>query len=418
MGHLNMSKKERIQLIVFEQLKNGEITQRVAASRLKVTDRWVRKKYKRYMEHGDVGLVHKSRNRVSQKRWCEGERALTVELLRTDWKGFGPTFTAEKLKELKNIDISKETVRKTMIKEGIWQPHISKKKHRKRRQRRAMLGHLVQLDGSPHDWFEGRGPKCTLLVFIDDATSKILWLEFAKSESHIDVMRATKNYINRHGRPHAFYVDFGGVFSVNLNNEERVKKTQWERAMEELEIEVKHAHSPQAKGRVERSNETLQDRLVKEMRLAGVCSIDSANQFLFESNFLAKHNERFSVSSLEKGDAHRPASLHDLDAIFCIREERTLANDYTIVHNKSIYQLHDQQRTIIRPKDKINVNIHLDDTITLSTRRIDLAFHKIEIRPSKSPEEKITQFKPYKRSENSRRWASGLAPIRAKSKGE
>lgn len=224
-------------------------------------------------------------------------------------------------------------------------------------------------------------------------------------------MQATKDYIEKHGIPHEVYVDFGGVFSVNNNNADRFKKTQWERAMEELNIKVSHAHSAQAKGRVERANGTLQDWLTMELRQAGISSIDAANHFLRESNFIAEHNERVAEKPEKEGDAHRPQDLFDLDNIFCIKEERVLANDYTIVFNKRIFQLHSSQRTIIRPKDKITVNVDLNGLIKLTIRKTNLEFTEIHARTAKPlPEEKIIQHKSYKVSENSRRWASGLAP--------
>jgi transposase len=412
MEHLIMSKKEREQLLVFEKLKKGEITQVEAAFKLEISTRWVRSKIQRYLEFGAAGLTHKNRGKISKKRWSETERELMLELLRSDWHGFGPTFTAEKLEELHNIKISKETIRSVIIEAGIWQPNKKKMKHRKRRERYPMTGLLIQLDGSFHDWFEGRAPWCTLLVFIDDATSKILWLEFVKSESYIGVMRATKDYIGKHGRPHAFYVDYGKVFSVNLNNPERDKKTQWERALGELSIQVIHAQSPQAKGRVERSNETMQDRLVKEMRLAKVSSIEEANKFLRESNFIAKHNELFAVSPAQEGDAHRPVELYNLENIFCLKEERILANDYTVLFNKRIFQLEAQQRTIIRPKDTIIINTHLNGSIRLSIRKTDLFYTEIHARPQKEISEPvIKQYKPFKPGINSIRWVSGKIPF-------
>jgi hypothetical protein len=414
MENITMNRKEREQLIVFENLKNGEITQLEASLKVKLTTRWIRKKMERYLKNGAKGLIRKGRGRESGRQWSEREQAITIELLRTDWQGFGPTFAAEKLKELKGIKVSKETIRKLMVKNGLWQAKKKKIKHRRWRERRAIIGYLVQLDGSPHDWFEGRGSRCTLLVFIDDATSKILWLEFVKSESHCDVMRATKNYLEQCGRPRAFYTDFGSVFSVNLNNQEKDKKTQWERAMNDLEIEVKHAHSPQAKGRVERANGTLQDRLVKEMRLAGISSIESANRFLRESNFIEKHNERFAVAPAQSGNAHRSIDSYNLEDIFCIKEERILANDFTICYNKRIFQLRDRQPTIIRPKDTIIVNTHLNGTIRLSIRKVNLAFTEIQVKPQKPVQkEKIVQHISQKPSENSRRWVAGL-PIFSK----
>jgi hypothetical protein len=267
---------------------------------------------------------------------------------------------------------------------------------------------MVQLDGSTHDWFEGRAPKCTLLVFIDDATSKLLWLEFVKSESHIGVMKATRNYMTTHGIPCSFYVDFGSVFSVNLNNPERDKKTQWERVVAELSVEVLHAHSPQAKGRVERSNRTLQDRLIKEMRLAGVSSAEAANQFVRESDFISKHNQRFAIRPAQDGDAHKPTELHNLDDVFCLKEERILANDYTISHNKRILQLGAQQPTIIRPKNTITVKTYLDGSTRLLVRNAELVFSEINARKSKPIQPKTNTHVVH---ENSRRWVSGLTPL-------
>lgn len=412
MEHIIMSRKERTQLIIFEKLKNKEITQREAAERLNMTERWISKKYKRYKECGAGGLVHQNRNRKSPKRWCERERNIMIELVKSEWQGFGPTFVAEKLEEIKRIKVSEETVRKEMIQAGIWQSRQKKAKHRKRRARRLMLGQMVQFDGSPHDWFEGRASACTLLVFVDDATSQLLWLEFVRSENEKDIMRATKNYINYHGIPHEFYVDFGSAFSVNTNNPERDKKTQWGRAVEELSIRVLHATSPQAKGRVERANGTLQDRLVKEMRLANISSIESANEFLQKGNFIAKHNERFAVAAAQSGDAHRPLIGYDLDAIFSSKEARILANDYTIVFNKRIFQLNRHQRTVISPKNIIIVTTNLDGIIKLFIRKTELFFKEISARPAKPQQGKIIhhQYERQKPHENSRRWVFGLAP--------
>lgn len=219
-----MSRKERTQLSVFEMLKDKQITQKEAAVRLKFSSRWVRTKYKRYLKGEAQGLVHRNRGSISKKRWNEQEKNLVLDLLRNEWMGFGPTFTAEKLAALKNVTVSKETVRRAMIEAGIWQAKCLKIKHRKKRERRAMVGQLVQFDGSPHDWFESRGERCTLLVFIDDAESKILWLEFVKSESTVDCMKATRNYVQHNGIPSAFYVDYSGVFSVNSIIRKAIKR--------------------------------------------------------------------------------------------------------------------------------------------------------------------------------------------------
>jgi hypothetical protein len=412
MEHITMSKKEREQLVVFEKIKRGEVRRWEAALQLEVSERWVRKKYKRYLANGANGLTHLSRNKVSPKRWNERDKELAIELLRSDWYNFGPTFAAEKLKELKEIVVSKETLRKAMIGAGVWQAKKQRTKYRQRRVRRPIIGVMTQLDGSPHDWFEGRGPKCTLLVFIDDATSQLLWLEFVPSESMEAVVAATKNYIKLHGRPQSFYVDFGSVFSVNTNNAERDKITQWERMMRELGIQVIHAHSPQAKGRVERANQTLQDRLPKEFRIANVNSIDGANQFLRESGYLATHNERFAVTPAQLGNVHKPTVALDLEAIFCFKDERKLANDYTIMFKKRIFQLDKKQTILLRPKSVITVRTHLDGCIDLFISKTQLEYKEIVAKPAK----KITvtvvkQSQPRKVHENSKRWAEGKYPL-------
>lgn len=412
MDKITMSEKERKQVKVFEQIKQGLITRREAAQKLQMSLGWVKRKYKRYYREGDLGLVHRNRNKASPRKWDARERELLISLLQGDWHGFGPTFAAEKLEELYGIKVSKESVRQVMISAGIWQAKVQRVKHRKRRERKPVRGMMVQLDGSPHDWFEGRGPACTLLVFIDDATSELLWLKFADGESVKALMQATKNYIEHCGIPHSFYVDHGSVFHVNLNNQENDKKTQWEDACQRLGIEVIHAHSPQAKGRVERSNQTMQDRLSKELRLAHICSIDEANHYLRTSDFIARHNRRFAVPAQQSGDAHLPANLYDLNDVFTIRETRILTNDFTIQYNKQLYQLLAGQKTIIRPKDHITVKIDLKEDITLWIRNTKLFFEPIVARPSKMVLPSIRPLRGYnKPGLNSRRWASGLSPI-------
>ena len=377
-----------------------------------MTTRWLRKKIKRYYNFGDLGLIHKSRGKTSPDRWDSEHEKLLIELLQGEWHGFGPTFAAEKLHELYSIKVTGETACKAMIRAHLWKPKQKRIKHRKLRERRAMLGIMIQLDGSPHDWFEGRVAWCTLLVFIDDATSKILCLEFAESESNVSLLQSTWNHIKKYGIPHSFYTDYGSVFHVNLNNPENTKKTQWERAVEQLGVQAHHARSPQAKGRVERCNKTLQDRLVKELRLAGISSIEAANQYLKTSNYIAKHNQKYAVKAQQKGNAHSSAEMYNLNNIFCIRETRVLTNDFTITYNKQIFQLDDQKKTILRPKDQIVVKTHLNGVITLWIRKVKLSFTIVQARPKRYiQEKKIPCYKPCKPSINSRRWAGGLAPL-------
>jgi hypothetical protein len=408
MEYITMNRKEREQSKVFEQVIAGKMTQAEAAAKLRITDRWVRIKIKRYRQDNDHGLVHKSRGRINSRRWNEKDAAFSLELLRSEWIDFGPTFAAEKLEQLHGIKISRETLRNRMIEAGIWIRKKRRMNHRKKRERRTMRGMMVQCDGSPHDWFEGRAGRCTLLVFIDDATSEILWLEFAASESLKSLMQATKNYIERYGIPQSFYTDHGSVFHVNLNNPEEDKKTQWERACEQLGITVIHAHSPQAKGRVERCNQTMQDRLIKEMRLAGIASIEEANNYLQTSNFIKNHNANYAVKAAQQGDAHRDHDAYNLVDIFSIQENRIIANDFTIIYGKRLFQIHREQKTIVRPKNEITVKMRLDGSIALTVRNVELFFSEINARPTPQKQEPkpCSNYIP-RPSEKSKRWNSG-----------
>lgn len=386
MGNFIMSKKEREQIYIFNKLANKEISQVAAAQALNFSTRWVREKFKRFKQESDRGLVHKNRGRQSNKKWKKDHETTAIKLLQNEFKGFGPTFAAEKLLTLYGIKVSSETLRKAMIRNKIWFAKNYHPKHRVRRERSTCLGLMVQLDGSPHAWFEDRGSSCTLLVFIDDATSKLLWLEFANSEAYESVLPATHKYILKYGIPASFYVDYGGVFSVNNNNEERDKKTQFERACNELGIRVIHASSPQAKGRVERSNKTLQDRLVKEMRLRGISTIEAANQFA-QKEFLEHHNMKFAIQAKEPQNAHKAAVGYNLNNIFCLKEKRIVQNDFTLTYNKQIFQLSKQQLAVVRPKDEVQIYEHFDGTITLWLRKIKLNFTKINMRPTKTIQE-------------------------------
>jgi hypothetical protein len=377
--------KEREQIAIFDRLKKGEISQIAAAKTLGITARWVRKKMKRYLEYGDAGLVHLGRNRPSPKRWVEEERSFAMSLFEGSFAEFGPTLAAEKLEEIYNIKVSKEALRKAMIAEGYWVGKKRKMKHRARRDRKEYYGEMIQIDGSPHDWFEGRGPRCTLINFVDDATSSIPFMMLAPSESKESLMTGLRKYVEMHGIPHIAYVDYGSVFSVNVNNKERDKKTQFERACKELGIAVKHASSPQAKGRVERSHGTQQDRLIKEMRLAGISTIEQANDFILNT-YLPKHNKRFAVPPTKKDNIHRSADHLDLDKIFCLKETRQLQNDFVLSYKKRILQLTKQQKAIIRPGETITIHEKFDGSLDLYVRGIRLNYVELKQRPSKQSE--------------------------------
>ena len=409
MEHIIMSRKEREQVKIFEQIRAKMITQREAAQRLKMSPRWINEKYKRYKVLNDAGIIHGLRGKISRNRWNKTEEMHLIELLENEWHGFGPTFAAEKLKELFGFSVSKETVRKSMIRSGHWEPGKKKFKHRERRERKLAFGMMVQLDGSPHDWFEGRADKCTLLVFIDDATSRILWLEFAIGESLEALMQATKNYIEKYGIPGSLYTDHGSVFHVNLNNQENEKKTHWAKSVESLGIKLIHANSPQAKGRVERCNKTMQDRLIKELRLSKISSIETANEFLKVSSFIAHHNNKFASKPKLDGDTHRSSESYDLNRVFSIKEDRILANDYTISYKSQILQLSKNQKTAIFPKNKIAVYIDLKGQVILSIRNIKLNYNAIESRLSLQFKEKTKCFKMPELS--LRPWKNSVAVI-------
>jgi hypothetical protein len=349
---------------------------------LGVSTRCIRKRLSRYLKDGIKGLIHRGRGKPSKRAWKENDRDTAMKLFKGEFSGFGPTYGSEKLFELHGIKISKETLRGYLIENGAWIPGKRRIEYRKRRERKSCFGIMIQLDGSPHDWFEGRAPKCTLLVFIDDATSKLVWLEFAPSESYDSLMKSTLKYFKKYGRPVSFYVDYGCVFSVNTNNPERDKLTQFERAMKEFSVEVIHARSPQAKGRVERVNRTLQDRLVKELRLANISSIEAANLFV-QTNYIDKHNCQFAEIAAQPGNAHCSIDGFDVHNIFCLKESRVLQQDFTLSYHNRQLQLLREQRTIMRPRERILVHEHLDGAISLWLRNVKLNFEELKQRPTK-----------------------------------
>jgi hypothetical protein len=253
-----------------------------------------------------------------------------------------------------------------MIRDGLYKPRRFAPQHRAWRERRASLGELVQLDGSDHDWFEGRGPRCALLIFIDDATSKILFGRFIPVEDTLNLMTAARDYLRRWGRPVAFYVDKDSIYKVNRQTtiEEELRDdppiTQFTRAMNDLDIQVICANSPQAKGRVERGFRTHQDRLVKELRLAGISDPDKANAFLRDV-YIPDHNHRCAAQPRCPADAHRPLlKSHDLDPILSLRSPRTLANDFTLRFKNQFFQLAKNQPVRVRPGNHVLVEIRLD----------------------------------------------------------
>jgi len=379
---LTMTQHDRDRLKVIEQLQQRQLTQRQAAVLLGRSERHVRRILRRYQAEGDAGLLHRSRGRPSNRRLPEATREQVLAILRQpDWRDFGPTFAAEKLQQRHGLRVSREKLRRWMIEDGLWKPRRRPTRAHTWRERRACRGELIQWDTSEHDWFEGRGEQAVFINMVDDATSA-LWGRFYPADTSENNRHLLEEYLQRHGRPVAFYTDKDSIFRVNrpADREEqlagREAESQVGRALRELDIELIWAHSPQAKGRVERSFGTLQDRLVKELRLAGVSTIADANRFL-EEQFLPDHNAHFATAPACAVDAHRPVGAFDLAATLSHQGTRTVTNDYTIQYENQRYQI---ERAGVQPGlrgDKVWVERRLDGTLALRWRGQYLPYHAV-----------------------------------------
>jgi len=336
-----MSEKEIKKTEMMSQLAEKQITQRMAAEHLGISIRQVKRLWNKYQKQGAEGLINKSRGKPSHNQLDDELKKKVVNLILERYRDFGPTLATEKLAELHGIKISDESVRKIMIAEGLWK-HRRKRKLRvfQMRERRACFGELIQIDGSDYDWFEGRSPRCTLLVFVDDATGKLVELWFVPHESFFGYCEAARHYFERYGKPGAFYSDKHGIFHINHPNATSGDgMTDFGRAMNDLGIEIICANTPQAKGRVERANKTLQDRLTKELRLHNISTPEEANQWLPE--FMEDYNNRFATTPRSDANFHLPLSKTDnLDLILCRKETRTLSKNLTFQYHKTIYQIH------------------------------------------------------------------------------
>ncbi len=331
-----MSQRERDRLKTMSAVMVGKGTQVQAARLLNVTPRTIRRWQRRLEREGDAGIIHRLRGRKSNARKCQIFRRQVLRICAKDYQGFGPTLAAEKLTE-RGLPVAPETLRGWMISANLWTPKRRRHKHRRRRARRECFGELVQIDGSIHDWLEGRGPHMTLLVMIDDATSKTV-ARFHPAETTEGYCDLLGRYLRKRGRMVAIYADRHSIFFATDGNGEAVL-TQFGRALKELGVELIPAGSPQAKGRVERFNGTAQDRLVKELRLAGAETIEQANAVLAKV-FLPWFNRRCTVKPASANNAHRP--LHPsikLPAILSFQDRRKVANDYTIRLDNTVYQL-------------------------------------------------------------------------------
>lgn len=346
---LEMSKKERDRLYILNKVKDGLLSQIHAAKLLKVSDRQIRNLLKQLNRDGDKGILSKKRGKKSNRSISEKIKQQTLNHLNEKLEGFGPTIAQEKLESLYGINLSRETIRQWMIQAGIHIPRKKKKKTHKTRCRRACFGELIQTDGSHHHWFGKDLPMATLIVMIDDATGIITSMHFAESESLQAYFQALEQHLCWYGRPRAFYTDKAAVFQPRVGDNE----TQFGRALRELEIELILAHSPQAKGRVERANRTLQDRLLKELRLKGIDNIQDANNYLEE--YRKEHNKKFSKVPMSNIDAHRPMKEYDLDFVLTTHKNRVLTSICTFQYANRCYEVQGLAKNRVNKGRKVKI---------------------------------------------------------------
>jgi len=388
---LMMSRKEIKRYQVIRKILDGQINQQEASEYLGITDRQVRRIVKRVRSTGESGVIHKLRGRAGNRLVRVIFKEKILELYRKQYWDFGPTLASEKLLERDGVKVSDETLRLWLIKEGLWQLKKQKKpKDRTRRERREHFGQMVQMDGSHHDWLEGRGPKLVLMGYIDDATNR-LHGRFYDYEGTMPAMGGLKGYIKRYGMPGSIYLDKHSTYKYTrqqrytdwpFRDEEEL--TQFARSCKELGIELIFAHSPQAKGRVERVFKTLQDRLVKELRLERINTLEEANRLL--EFYLPIFNKKFEVSARGSGNFHRVIDKHiDLDAILSVQTARFLRNDRTIQHNSQWYQILTKTRA-----QHVMVHENLNGQMAIKYGKDRLQFKAIE-----APQAKV--YQPVKR---------------------
>jgi len=377
---VTMSGKELRRVHVIRQVMDNRITQAKAGTMLGLTDRQIRRLIRRVEQAGDRGLVHRGRGQPSNRRIPEKRKATVLKLYTERYGDFGPTLAAEKLAERHRLTISVETLRGWLVAEGLTHFRRRKRPHRAWRARRAHVGELVQLDGSHHDWLEGRGPACVLMAYIDDASSRVC-ARFYQYEGTIPAMDSFQRYVQQYGLPLALYADKHTTYqspaepTVAEQLAGTEPQSQFGRALKELGVELIAAHSPQAKGRVERLFRTFQDRLIKELRLAGVTTLEEANRFL--EAYLPRYNRRFTVLPAQATDLHRPTPpAQALARSVCLKTTRCLRKDFTIAYEGRLYQVHDNLRAT-----HVVVEHHVDGTMRLTHQGRSLGFHAIPARP-------------------------------------
>lgn len=383
-----MSLKEVKKYDIIKKLISKDLNSSEASEILRMTVRHVRRLKRKVKQYGIKGLIHGNRGRISNRKIPDEEKQTIINLLHKHYHDFGPTLASEKLDECHGIKRDKGTVRSIMMSENLWQLRRKKKEtHRAWRQRKASAGEMIQYDGSYEYWFEDRGEETCLLACIDDANSRV-WAKFNEHEGVEPTFSFWREYVERFGKPYSIYVDKFSTYSMNhkLAKENSDTLTQFERAMEKgLNIEIIHAHSAQAKGRVEKLFKTLQDRLIKELRLNNILTIAEANRFL-EEEFLPKFNARFMVESRTKTNLHKELTKKEknkLDSIFSRQYERVVRNDFTIDHKKKCYQLEETQSVAVSKSDRVMVEERMDKSVQFRLRGKYLNYKLLPEKPKK-----------------------------------
>ena len=376
-----MSDKELDRMQVLQDLSTKQITVSEAAGLMRLTRRQVFRLAKRYRQDGPAALASRRRGRPSNRSHPAAVRTEALALIKANYADFGPTLAAEKLAECHHLRLGVETLRQWMRADGIWKDRQQRlPRVYQPRYRCAGMGELIQIDGSEHGWFEARGPQCTLLAFVDDATSRIMHACFVAAESTFDYFRATRAYLERYGKPVAFYSDKHAIFRVNKREAAGGDgMTQFGRALDELTIEIICANAPQSKGRVERCFSTLQDRLVKELRLAGIDTPEAGNAFL--PGFLEAHNARFAKTPFSDRNAHRPLTERDnLDEVFAWREERTVTQSLTLQCYQTLFLLEPNEVTRPLARQRVMVCDYPDGRLAIKHKGRELPYRVFDKR--------------------------------------
>jgi len=390
-GIIMISKRELRRLEVIKKVIQEGIKQVEASEILELSTRQVSRLVFRVKAEGEVGVVHRLRGKKSNREISEEQRNQVIEIYNKKYKGFGPTLFSEKLFEIDKIRISDETLRNWLIGSGYWEKRRKRNKHRQWRERRHYYGQMQQMDGSHHDWLEGRGPKLVLMAYIDDATGRV-YCRFYEYEGTLPAMDSFMRYIRKYGLPQSVYLDKHSTYKSTgkatieeeLHGDEPL--SQFERALKELGVNVIHANSPQAKGRVERLFNTLQDRLIKEMRLREIKTQEEANQFVEE--YLPIFNKKFNVLARGKGNMHMKLPRGTkLSRILCIKNQRSLRNDFTVAHNKKLYQVVDNIKT-----KNVMVEESVNGSLKLYYKDKSLKYKEILTRPSRLKEIKLSDL--------------------------